>query len=52
MATFILIMRVLAVVLLGLAAYGLGGNPAPRWSLGWAGLAVWFLAALLSGVGG
>jgi hypothetical protein len=48
MATIGLIMLVLGVVLLFLAAFGVG---APRVSLGWLGLAVIFLAQLF-GVGG
>jgi hypothetical protein len=47
MAVLILILRVLALVLVGVAAFGVG---TPRVHLGWAGIAVWMLADLLQGV--
>ncbi len=42
------ILLVFAFVLSLLAAYGIG---APRWSLGWAALACYFLSLLLGGFG-
>lgn len=44
MDVLILILMVLAVVLLGLAAFNV---TARRFSIGWAGLAAWALAVLL-----
>ncbi len=46
MATIPLILMVLAVVLLGLAAFKLSPEPA-RLAFGWAGLFVWALVELL-----
>lgn len=40
-----LLFQVLAVVLLFLAAFNV--PPPPRCSLGWLGLAIWFLIALI-----
>ncbi len=46
MATIPVILMVLAVVLLGLAAFKLAAEPA-RLAFGWAGLFVWALVVLL-----
>jgi hypothetical protein len=47
MAVLVLILQVLALVLCGVAAFGVG---TPRVHLGWAGVAVWMLAVLLGGL--
>jgi len=52
MSIIVLVLYVLAVVLLGLAAFWSPNPPnPPRFNLGWAGLFSWALAELLAHIG-